>query len=392
MEIKYPGTDQGTPKGNFGALKRQGILLAFLVTPAVILFLAACGQRPEQQPKRIAQQAIIPAQFVGNAACAQCHPAEFQAHLHSHHALALRPMDRRSLGGQAPPTGHIPNTDYVMTAQGDGFRFGRVGEQANPIQLAFGSGKSGMAFAAVLTEDVLAEVRISYFPPQRKWFITPGQQDLPPRSLGNITQGEHARQCLGCHTVTLPEHGLMPEQKFMGVGCEACHGPGGAHIAAMRAGDTAHVSMERLGAWGGKRINELCGRCHRTEREVLDKNLSLEHTDLFQAYGLEQSRCFRESQDRLTCLTCHDPHTDVATDENKYTAACLRCHSAPESGKSARLVNAKVCPVNPTRHCVGCHMPKRSEPVFPGSPRRVADHFIRVHREGNSESAAALLP
>ncbi len=37
-------------------------------------------------------------------------------------------------------------------------------------------------------------------------------------------------------------------------------------------------------------------------------------------------------------------------------------------------------------------MPKRSEPVFPGSPRRVADHFIRVHREGNSESAAALLP
>ena len=102
----------------------------------------------------------------------------------------------------------------------------------------------------------------------------------------------------------------------------------------------------------------------------------------FQAFGLERSRCFRESQDRLTCVTCHNPHTDVVTDEKAYTAACLRCHSRPQTGSAPRPVQAKPCPVNPSEKCVACHMPKRREPVFPGSPRRVADHFIRIYRNG----------
>ena len=93
------------------------------------------------------------------------------------------------------------------------------------------------------------------------------------------------------------------------------------------------------------------------------------------------SRCFRESRDRLTCVTCHDPHTDVATDDKPYTAACLQCHSRPTTGSAPRPVQAKPCPVNAVAKCVECHMPKRREPVFPGSPRRVADHFIRINRD-----------
>jgi hypothetical protein len=300
-------------------------------------------------------------------------------------------MDRSSLGREAPPTGRIPHTDYVMTALEDGYGFGRTGDPAHPLQLAFGSGKSGMAFASIVSDQIMAEARISYFPPRKQWFITPGQQNLPENSLGNISQGEAVRQCLQCHTVTLPAHSLMPEKPFMGVGCEACHGPGEAHVVAMRAGDRTHRPMEKLGSWGGARINELCGRCHRTQQAVLAKNLSQRHTDLFQAFGLERSRCFRESQDQLTCVTCHNPHTDVATDEKAYTAVCLTCHSRPETG-AARRIQAKICPVNRTEKCVECHMPKRSEPVFPGSPRRVADHFIRVNRDDRGAPPAGTVP
>src|SRR5438874_4092766 len=129
----------------------------------------------------------------------------------------------------------------------------------------------------------------------KRWFVTPGQEQISSRSLGNMTRGEPARQCLGCHTVTLPVSGLMPEKKFMGVGCESCHGAGGAHVAAMMAGSTGDLHMQRLGGLGGAEVNQLCGRCHRTEQAVIEKNLSRNHTDLFQAHGISQSRCFRES-------------------------------------------------------------------------------------------------
>src|SRR5205823_2953632 len=104
-----------------------------------------------------------------------------------------------------------------------------------------GSGKSSLAFASMPSEGVLAEARMSYYPPMKRWFVTPGQEQISSRSLGNMTRGEPARQCLGCHTVTLPASGLMPEKKFMGVGCESCHGAGGAHVAAMMAGSTGDL-------------------------------------------------------------------------------------------------------------------------------------------------------
>jgi hypothetical protein len=139
--------------------------------------------------------------------------------------------------------------------------------------------------------------------------------------------------------------------------------------------------MERFGAWGGARVNDLCGRCHRTEQQVIAKNLSQKHTDLFQAHGLAQSACFRQSRDQLTCLTCHDPHTNASSDERWYVKACLKCHAAPGKDGSAGRVQARICPVNPTDRCTGCHMPKIAEPLFPGQPRKIADHYIRIHRE-----------
>ena len=182
--------------------------------------------------------------------------------------------------------------------------------------------------------------------------------------------------------ITLPTEALMPEQKFMGVGCEACHGPGGLHVEAVQKKDTTHLHMDKLGTLGGVRTNDLCGRCHRTEQDVVSKNLNQKHTDLFQAHGLAQSRCFRESGDKLTCITCHDPHTNVNENHKTYIPACLKCHAGPEANSSQLLAQAKICPVNPKDNCIQCHMPKRSEPVFPGSPRRVADHFIRAYRAG----------
>jgi hypothetical protein len=171
----------------------------------------------------------------------------------------------------------------------------------------------------------------------------------------------------------------MPEKRFMGVGCESCHGPAGAHVQARKLSASGPI-MEKLHTAGGSRISELCGECHGTEKVVIERNMNRSSTQRFQPYGLAMSRCFQESADKLTCTTCHDPHTDVSTNFKKYEAACLKCHSGPKAQPASQLIMARQCPVNASSNCVGCHMPLKKAFQFSTIPVYMRDHYIRIHK------------
>jgi hypothetical protein len=68
--------------------------------------------------------------------------------------------------------------------------------------------------------------------------------------------------CIGCHTVGFGSPtGYRREfgkEKLTNVGCESCHGPGSAHIAARQAGDLDAGRMRKLGAGD-------CQKCHHGE-------------------------------------------------------------------------------------------------------------------------------
>ena len=251
--------------------------------------------------------------------------------------------------------------------------------------------------------EQLFEMRASYFPHLGKWRVTPGQEKITQRSvLGVHRDSEEARRCLGCHVTTLPVDSNVPEKRFFGVGCEACHGAGGAHVQAMQTGQTKEAQMERLGTWQAERINELCGKCHRTAAIAGIEPGSppdVSVTARFQPYALMLSRCFQEGGKTLSCSTCHNPHLNTSHDQKTYEAICLSCHSdkekgavkAPEgtsqrSGESGVqqstvvAASGKTCPVNAHTGCIGCHMPRKE--VMQGADIRVTapDHFIRVRR------------
>lgn len=349
--------------------------LCCLLLPALALAVLtlACAPRPKPTDKPAAPESNF-AVYVGNAACKPCHPTEFESHARSRHMQTLHAATPEALQALAPPLGPTPG-GIAFLKQEERLAVKTVSGQVVALDFALGSGKAGMTFLTLLENGSKgsAEIYQSYFPRFQVWHPTPGQQGLPKGGLGRVHDESVTRHCLSCHAVTLPLDTPRPEPRFFGVGCEACHGPGSRHVEAKQQGRiTENARLRALHPESGKAMNELCGRCHRTaaDLEKMDAR-ERQSTQRFQPYGLSLSACFKESGDKLTCVTCHNPHEDASKDEKRYEKICLSCHTTPK----------KACPVNPKEKCIGCHMPTR--PVFPGSPlpNAMADHYIRVLRK-----------
>jgi hypothetical protein len=215
------------------------------------------------------------------------------------------------------------------------------------------------------------------------------------------------RRCIACHATNVHSilHEAGPEAADHSIGCERCHGPGGHHLAAVAAGfpDPAIVSPARASPAA---VDRICEKCHGAEQP---EGVNLPRTDpiwlRFQSLTLTWSRCYTESDGKLGCVTCHDPHRNAETSAAKNEAKCLSCHApdresrsagppdSPASGQSLEGPGAWAvakraggpCPVNPSRGCIDCHMPR----IWVQSTHSFkADHFIRVRDQAPSESRA----
>src|SRR5690349_15761303 len=87
--------------------------------------LAASGCQNQQPPQRPA--APEPPRYVGNSACAECHPREFKDHTASNHNHTLRQVGSAGLGELSPPMGAIPHTKYAIQSGPDGLTFAKPG-------------------------------------------------------------------------------------------------------------------------------------------------------------------------------------------------------------------------------------------------------------------------
>ncbi len=238
------------------------------------------------------------------------------------------------------------------------------------MRFALGEGKDGMTYIGEFTPESLTEFRMSYLPDRKTWSVTPGQDTLVNLDIGMVHEMGMARRCIECHAMKMLPNSTEPAPGFLGVGCESCHGPGSAHIAAAKAKQYQNLKMDDISQWGAAKINALCARCHRSQDNVTLNGDDATATARFQGYGLSLSPCFQKSGDKLSCITCHDPHTNVSKDHRAYEKVCLSCHSP-----SASPVQ-HTCPVNPKDQCITCHMPTR--PIFTDKrlPIFMADHLI----------------
>jgi predicted CXXCH cytochrome family protein len=278
--------------------------------------------------------------------------------------------------------------------------------------------------------DTYWRLPVAWHVEERRWFPMTGaflfsddaEIDLPGRPIfgGGVFDRHVTRwndNCVFCHNVA-PNPGLdRATGRFatttaeLGIACEACHGPGAAHVKANRdplrrlalfatgRPDPTIVNPARLPP---ARSAEICGRCHG-QRLAADVGPFLTHGDPFvpgddlsrttkplqrdtplggdptvfaprfwpdgtarlTAYeyqGLLQSRCAREGA--LTCTTCHGMHEGDPRGQLRAgmrgadgDRMCTGCHGGLADGGAA-AAHTHHAPTGAGARCVGCHMPR----------------------------------
>ncbi|MFM1891658.1 MAG: hypothetical protein RLZ44_735, partial [Pseudomonadota bacterium] len=397
------------------------LVLALAVSPLVVLPLPASS-------------AAAPA-YVGAARCAQCHEQEAAAWRNSHHDLAMAEANAETVLGDfadAEFSAHGVSSRFyskdgayfVRTDGPDGvlrdypirYTFGWFPLQQYLIEFPRGHVQSlGIAWDSRPAEQG-----------GQRWFHLYPAEDMDHSHPLHWTHRDQTwnYQCAECHSTNLEKNYQVDTDSYrttwseIDVACEACHGPGSAHLAWAEAaardpaqapdaakGLTVALGDRDGGAWAvdaqtGKPKRsvprssqaqiQVCARCHSRRGQIwedyehgqplgnthrlalLDEQLYFpdgQIKDEVYVYGsFIQSRMYHAG---VTCSDCHEPHSlGLRASGN---ALCGRCHLPSrydsvdhhhhESGTEGAA-------------CTACHMPQRTYMVIDER----ADHSMRIPR------------
>jgi len=355
--------------------------------------------------------------YVPDEQCADCHADKARS-------FAEHPMGRSLLVvGQddLPPLGAGENNPFealgsrfVVDRDRDTLwhRRIRLGPDGRPavqmdwnVRFVIGSGTRGFSYLAT-RDGYLFETPISWYSQKKIWALSPGF-DV------NVLGGRAIiPDCLYCHANrSLPIEGTSNRYKepiFDGhaIGCQRCHGPGQLHVTQKGPRAPAAPNPD----WSIVNPRDLqpplrpaiCEQCHLQGKARLPMRgrgiddfrpgLALESFwSVFMRAGdgekavgqveqMYQSRCYQAGNgpDRLSCVSCHDPHVRVTPAErvSHYRASCLGCHEQ----HGCKLPAPERLRKSAADSCIDCHMPRYGSADIPHTAS--TDH--RIPRSGKS--------
>lgn len=328
--------------------------------------------------------------YVGAKVCAGCHTT-YAGELNTGMGHASdRPGEAEILVRHPKLSVTIDQDVYRLWRQPSGeylYSVARGGKSVSvPVSWAFGLGDAGQTYVYA-RHGGYYESRVSFFNRPHALDTTMGYGPVPPgtlwTALGRRLPPDEARACFVCHTTGSYLGGQFdPARATAGVTCEECHGPGSAHVAAMKAHNFAGgFHIFNPGQLDANDLVNFCGSCHRSTLTVLAMGVSGTLDVRFQPYRLTLSQCWNPTDARISCLACHNPHQPLVTGPAAYDHACLACHVVKGEAVTAAVAKSHpgpACPVA-THDCVTCHMPRVH---LPGSHDRFTDHDIRIVKAG----------
>jgi hypothetical protein len=330
-------------------------------------------------------------QYVGDAACADCHKQMFASFRRHPMGRSMLPIAQLA-GQQVYDSAHHDPFDalglhFSVERRGDRVwqrQSARDGEgrivfqEELEIHYVIGSGARGYSYVTD-RDGYLFQAPISWFSQKQIWDLSPGFD------LRRVTERPVTRECLYCHANRAhPLAGYQnryarPIFSGLAIGCERCHGPGERHINSGDPLDIVNPVAERLPESSLR--DAVCAQCHlegvarvvRRGRELYDFRPGLplepfwsvfvhpeeargERAAVSQFEQMHQSRCYQASSGdrKLACLSCHNPHEPVAADQrvSYYRKQCLQCHERP----GCRLPVEERLAQQADDSCIACHM------------------------------------
>jgi predicted CXXCH cytochrome family protein len=369
------------------------------------------------------------ASFTGGRSCIECHQKEFRLWKGSDHDKAM------SVATDSTVLGDFNNASFIYNGKTTKF-YKRGGKF-----FVFTEGEGGMMKEYQVTHTFGVHPLQQYLIPfgngkyqclpiawnsiEKKWFQMAGMvykpEDLQPGNwLFWTNQAQNWNSmCAECHSTNLQKNYDLVTKSYhttwsdINVNCEACHGPGSAHIdwARMpemsRPEDNNDGLVVKTSKIPSRQYVESCAPCHARRSsmgpydyahpEFLSNaipqlpvapyyNVDGQFLEEDYEYGsFTQSKMYMKD---VRCGDCHDPHSL----KRKFVgnALCTQCHRADEydtfnhhmhksKGETgSSFVNKEGRKLGPGdgNLCRDCHMPGR---YYMGIDRRY-DHSMRIPR------------
>ena len=320
--------------------------------------------------------------------CRECHEAEYNDWLGSHHHLAHRRLDPEkdleafSQGEVEDQAGRI----YRLSGTDPDFSIDEVGSSL-PSELDSVIGETPIRQYLVSFPDGRYQIQgLTWDPHKKQWFNVFGDEDRNQGDWGHWSQQgmNWNSNCAWCHMTDFKKNydlragSYDSEWKIEGISCVQCHSGMEEHVVAARSGNYEPMETE---------LNidlamDNCASCHARREELtangfkagekFDDHFRLVLPDLPNAYFVdgkanEENYVFaslkmsRMGHKGVSCLDCHNAHSHETILPIEDNSLCMRCHA---TGLNEATI---VDPVTHSNHplesegnqCVSCHMPTR---------------------------------
>jgi tetratricopeptide (TPR) repeat protein len=367
--------------------------------------------------------------FTGGNACIECHQKEYRLWKGSDHDRAM------AVASDTSVVGNFNNAEFTFNGKTSKFykRSGKfyvftegVGGKMEeyPISHTFGI-RPLQQYLIPFENGKYQCLPIAWNTITKKWFHMAGMvyqpEDLKPDNwLYWTNQAQNWNSmCAECHSTNLQKNYNLETKSYnttwvdINVNCEACHGPGSAHIEWARLPEMGRPQdintglLVKTSKITSRQYVESCAPCHarrssfgpydHTQNEFLSYAVPqlptrpMYHIDGqfkeedYEYGSFTQSKMYMKD---VRCSDCHDPHSLQRKFEGN--ALCTQCHKADEydtfnhhlhkskgeAGNSFVNKWGERMEVGSGTLCRDCHMPGQ---YYMGVDKRY-DHSMRIPR------------
>jgi Cytochrome c554 and c-prime/Tetratricopeptide repeat len=302
-------------------------------------------------------------------------------------------------------------TIHVDAVVGGGYMFGGGG-QSFFTKFPDGSLRC-LPFEFISKEDIwyVALKNLKWVPITRDISMNDLENWLPYRFLGAVKTADNCQNCHGSEILVEkdPKKDLYTTMyKTLQINCESCHGPGKKHIELVTSKNFngTDIGMKSLDTFSKDQSLAVCFQCHAIKDRLSDgylpgdnfnnyfsTKLSLLDGNMFTPDGRVSQFAYQQNQlfsdcyvnGSMTCVDCHDPHSQKYRDiygeplSGRFdNGQCTDCHAS--MAKDPEL-HTKHKTGSAGNLCTSCHMPYLQHRVIGNKLTLTrSDHVIPIPR------------